>query len=72
MALGFTQPLTETSTINLPGGKAQPACKGDNLTAICLDKVGSSMSHNPIGLQGLLQLYFTSLLKYCHLLYLSL
>jgi hypothetical protein len=31
MALGSTQPLTEMSTKNLPGGKAQPA----SLTAIC-------------------------------------
>jgi hypothetical protein len=32
MALGSTQPLTEMSTRNLPG---RPACKADNLTAIC-------------------------------------
>jgi hypothetical protein len=35
MALGPTQPLTETSTRNLPGGKGRPASKADNLTAIC-------------------------------------
>jgi hypothetical protein len=35
IALGSTQPLTEMSTVNLPGGKGQPACKADNLTAIC-------------------------------------
>jgi hypothetical protein len=35
MALGSTQPLTETSTRNLPGGKGRPARKADNLTAIC-------------------------------------
>jgi hypothetical protein len=35
MALGSTQPLTEMSTRNLPGGKGLPACKADNLTAIC-------------------------------------
>jgi hypothetical protein len=35
MALGWTQPLTEMSTKNLPGGKAQPAHEADNLTAIC-------------------------------------
>jgi hypothetical protein len=34
MALGSTQPLTEMSTTNLPGGKARPACRADNLTAI--------------------------------------
>jgi hypothetical protein len=35
MALGSTQPLTETSTTDLPGGKGRPARKADNLTAIC-------------------------------------
>jgi hypothetical protein len=35
MALGSTQPLTEMSTRNLPGGKGWLACKADNLTAIC-------------------------------------
>jgi hypothetical protein len=35
MALGSTQPLTEMSTWNLPGGKGRPARKADNLTAIC-------------------------------------
>jgi hypothetical protein len=31
---GSTQPLTELSTRNLPGGKGRPARKADNLTAI--------------------------------------
>jgi hypothetical protein len=35
MAQGSTQPLTEMSTENLPGGKKWPARKADNLTAIC-------------------------------------
>jgi hypothetical protein len=35
MALGSTEPLTEMSTRNLPGGKERPARKADNLTAIC-------------------------------------
>jgi hypothetical protein len=35
MALGSTQPLTEMSNRNLPGGKGRPARKADNLTAIC-------------------------------------
>jgi hypothetical protein len=39
--------------------KARPARKGHNFTAICeqtvLDIVGSSTSHSPIGLHGLLQ-----------------
>jgi hypothetical protein len=35
MALGSTQPLTEMSTRNLPGGKGWPPRGADNLTAIC-------------------------------------
>jgi hypothetical protein len=35
MALGSTQPLTDMSTRNLPGGKGRPARGADNLTAIC-------------------------------------
>jgi hypothetical protein len=33
MAQGSTQPLTEMSTKNFPGGR--PALKADDLTAIC-------------------------------------
>jgi hypothetical protein len=59
MALGSTQPLTEMSTRNLPGGKGWPASKADNLTDIrepdCLENVGASTSHNPMDLHGLLQ-----------------
>jgi hypothetical protein len=35
MALWSTQPLTEMSTRNLPGGKGLPARKADRFTAIC-------------------------------------
>jgi hypothetical protein len=35
MALGSTQPLTEMSTKNLPGGKKRPGPRADNLAAIC-------------------------------------
>jgi hypothetical protein len=36
MDLGSTQPVTEMSIRNLPGGgKGRPVRKGDNLTAIC-------------------------------------
>jgi hypothetical protein len=35
MALRSTQPLTEMSTRNLPGGKGRPARRADNRTAIC-------------------------------------
>jgi hypothetical protein len=57
MALGLTQPLTEMSTRNLPEGKGRPAREADNLTDICepIVYVGASMSHNPMGLRGLLQ-----------------
>jgi hypothetical protein len=34
MALGSTQPLTEMSTRNLPGGKKRPVRRADNLAAI--------------------------------------
>jgi hypothetical protein len=35
MALGSTQPPTEMSTMNLPGGNKRPARRADNLAAIC-------------------------------------
>jgi hypothetical protein len=35
MTLGLTQPLTETNTMNVLGGKGRKAHKADNLTAIC-------------------------------------
>jgi hypothetical protein len=34
MALGLTKLITETSTRNLPGDKARPVRKSDNLTLI--------------------------------------
>jgi hypothetical protein len=59
MALWSTQPLTETNTRNLPGGKGRPARKADNLIAICerdcLENVRASTSHTPMGLHGMLQ-----------------
>jgi hypothetical protein len=39
MALGLTQPLTEMSIRNLPGGKERLARKADKLTAICQSTV---------------------------------
>jgi hypothetical protein len=33
MAQGFTQPVTDISTRNLPGGKERPGRKADNFTA---------------------------------------
>jgi hypothetical protein len=53
MALGSTQPLTEMSTMNLPGGKGRPVRKADNLTAICepivYTKYGSLDISQPYG-----------------------
>jgi hypothetical protein len=34
MTLGLTQPLTEMSTRNFPGGEKRPARRADNLAAI--------------------------------------
>jgi hypothetical protein len=61
MALGSTQPLTEMSTRNIPGGEGRPGRKADNLTAICepivYKNVEASTSHSPMGLHGPLQGY---------------
>jgi hypothetical protein len=62
-ALGFTQPIPEMSTRNIQiimflGSKVRLVRSADNLPpswADYLDNVGSSTSHNPIGLQGLLR-----------------
>jgi hypothetical protein len=58
MALESTQPLTEMSTRNLPGGKGQPAHEADNLTAIhepIVYKMWAFTSCNLVGLHSLLQ-----------------
>jgi hypothetical protein len=34
-ALGSTQPLTEMTVMNLPGGKGRPAFDANNFTVIC-------------------------------------
>jgi hypothetical protein len=52
MGLGFTQALTEIK--GLPGGKARPERKADNLSD-CLQNKGDSTSHSPIDLHGLLR-----------------
>jgi hypothetical protein len=39
MDLRSTQPLTEMSTRNLPGGKGRPARKADNLNAVCVSSI---------------------------------
>jgi hypothetical protein len=45
MALGSTQPLTEISTRNLPGGKRPPEREADNPTIICEPTVGLQAYH---------------------------
>jgi hypothetical protein len=55
MVLGSTQPLTEMSTMDLPGGKGRPESRADNCIAICLENVGASTSHNSMSLHNLLQ-----------------
>jgi hypothetical protein len=52
MAPGSTQPLTEISTRNIPGGKGQPTRKADNLTAICEPLSGKCGSLNISQLYG--------------------
>jgi hypothetical protein len=52
MALGSTQPLTEMSTRNLPGGKGRPARKAKNLTATCEPIVWKIGSHDVLQLCG--------------------
>jgi hypothetical protein len=46
MALGSTQPLTEMSTKNLPGGKQRPAPRADNLAAVCEPNASKCASLN--------------------------
>jgi hypothetical protein len=46
MTLGSTQPLTEMSTRNLPGGKKRPARRADNLDTICEPNVWKCGSLN--------------------------
>jgi hypothetical protein len=64
MALGSTQPLTEISTRNLPGGKSG---RRVGLTTLPLsvsrmsENVGASTSRNPKGLHGLYRDNFAEL-----------
>jgi hypothetical protein len=56
LALGLTQPLTEISTRNLPGGKARPVLKADyHQCKPSVWNMGALTSHNPVGLHCLLQ-----------------
>jgi hypothetical protein len=64
MTLGSTQPLTETSTRNLPGGKSS---RRVGLTTLppsmnrMSENVGASTSRNTKGLHGLYRENFTLL-----------
>jgi hypothetical protein len=66
IALGSTLPLTEMSTRNLPGWRG---CKGrdrsirltflpPSVSRLSRENGGTSTSHSPMGLHGLLQGYF--------------
>jgi hypothetical protein len=61
MAMGFTRPVSETGTRNLPGGKVWSAHKADNLTANlwadCLENVGALTSLSSVGRQGFTLLF---------------
>jgi hypothetical protein len=64
MVLGSTQPLTEMSTRNLPGGKKRPAHRADNptlppSTSRMSGNVGASDSRNTRGLHGFYRDNFT-------------
>jgi hypothetical protein len=58
MALVSTQPLTEISTTNILGVKDADAWDWQpqrHLWTDCLENVGASTSHNPMGLHDLLE-----------------
>jgi hypothetical protein len=56
MALGSTQPLTEMSTRNLPGGKGLTTLP-PSVSRLSKENVGASTSHNTMGLHGLVPFY---------------
>jgi hypothetical protein len=60
MALGSTQPLTEMSNRNLPGGVKGGQCirlttLPPSVSQLSRENLGASMSYSPTGLHGLLQ-----------------
>jgi hypothetical protein len=57
---------TRRRKIMFLGGRAWPVCRADNLTAICESNAGFLTSHNPTGLQGLLQRTAFMVYYICH------
>jgi hypothetical protein len=59
MAVGSTQHLTEMSTRNLPGGvkggRSVRLTSPPSVNRLSRENLGASMSHNSMGLHGLLQ-----------------
>jgi hypothetical protein len=62
MALWLTQPITEISTRNIPGGggikgggRVRLTNVPPSVSRLCRENVRSSTYHNPMGLHGLLQ-----------------
>jgi hypothetical protein len=59
MALGSTQPLTEMSTRNYPGGgikdgrRVRLTTLPPSVSRLSRENMGTSTSHNPMGLQSL-------------------
>jgi hypothetical protein len=58
MALGSTQPLTEMNTRNLPGGvkgrrRVRLTTLPPSVSRLSRENVGTSTSHDPLGLHGL-------------------
>jgi hypothetical protein len=60
MAPGSTYPLTEMSTINVPGSKGRPHRRLS--TDVSTENVGASTSHNPMGLHGILHVHYRTFL----------
>jgi hypothetical protein len=62
MILGSTQPLTEMSARNLPGGEKGGGrvrlTSPPSVSRLSRENVGAVTSHNPMGLHDLLQGWF--------------
>jgi hypothetical protein len=65
MALGWTRPVTEISTRDIPVGKVRPARKTDNATAVCDPIVETGILDNHGLLLGYLYFYLL-IIYWCH------